>query len=166
MRTLNTHPLSFGALYGIPIIGVVKLAHTFHCQTSMRCLLRRCNQFAQEGITFINAQDGNTFPVCTFLKVNKMVRDCLRTFRQPECFDQFAAPNAKLMVSRIRCCRWGFFQLQMRVVQYCRIESIGRWFITIRSICQMENTFIRLEKSSLPFDCCMSLARLRKISLL
>ena len=59
-----------------------------------------------------------------------------------------------------------FARLNGRVVQYCQIESIGRWVITIRSICQMENTCIRLEKSSLPFDCCMSLARLSKISLL
>ena len=54
-----------------------------------------------------------------------------------------------------------------RVVQYCQIESIGKWVITIRSIqsiCQMENSYIRLEKSSFPLDCCISLARLKKIS--
>ena len=54
-----------------------------------------------------------------------------------------------------------------RVVQYCQTESIGKWVITIRSIrsiCQMENSYFRLEKSSFPLDCCISLARLRKIS--
>ena len=56
---------------------------------------------------------------------------------------------------------------QLRVVQYCQIESIGKWVITIRSIrsiCQMENCYIRLEKSSFPLDSCISLARLRKIT--
>ena len=54
-----------------------------------------------------------------------------------------------------------------RVVQYCQIESIGKWVITIRSIrsiCQMENSSIRLEKSTFPLDCCISFARLRNIS--
>ena len=35
---------------------------------------------------------------------------------------------------------------------------------SIQSICQMENFYIRLEKSSFPLDCCISLARHRKIS--
>ena len=35
---------------------------------------------------------------------------------------------------------------------------------SIRSICQMENSYIRAEKCSFPLDCCISLARLRKIS--
>ena len=55
----------------------------------------------------------------------------------------------------------------VRVVQYFQIESIGKWVITIRSIrsiCHMENSQIRLQKSRLPLDCCISLARLRKIS--
>ena len=34
--------------------------------------------------------------------------------------------------------------------------------LSIRSICQMENTYIQLEKSSLPLDCCISLVRLEK----
>ena len=36
--------------------------------------------------------------------------------------------------------------------------------LSIRSICQMENSYVRLEKSSFPLDSCISLARLRKIS--
>ena len=31
---------------------------------------------------------------------------------------------------------------------------------SIRSICQIVNSYIRSEKSSFPMDCCMSLARL------
>ena len=35
---------------------------------------------------------------------------------------------------------------------------------SIRSICQMEDSYIRLEMSSFPLDCCISLAGLVKIS--
>ena len=46
----------------------------------------------------------------------------------------------------------------LRVVQYCRIESIGKWVIPIRSICQIEHSYCRSEKCSSPLDCCISLA--------
>ena len=36
--------------------------------------------------------------------------------------------------------------------------------LSIRSICQMENSYVRLEKSSFPLDCCISLARLKNIA--
>ena len=38
--------------------------------------------------------------------------------------------------------------------------------LSIRSICQMENSYIRSEKCSFPLDCCISLVRIGKILLL
>ena len=45
-------------------------------------------------------------------------------------------------------------------------SAVVEWphkLLSIRSICQMENSDIRLEKSSFPLECCISLARLREI---
>ena len=85
--------------------------------------------------------------------------DCLRVALTSDCvvahYDQTADTELKVDASPVR------------VVQYCRLESIGKWVLpirSIRSICEMEISYFRSERCSFPLDCCISLARLREIS--